>query len=70
MELRKEHTTLDSKFALLERVTSEFSINIEALKTHALTTDLHLESTLPLQTASIAFEIGLGSITKKQFGKF
>ena len=36
MELRKEHTTLDSKFALLERVTSEFSINIEAYKTHAL----------------------------------
>lgn len=47
-DLRMDHTALDKKFGLFERVSSEFSINIEALKTHALTTDLHLESTLPL----------------------
>lgn len=49
---------------------SEFNINIEALKTHALSTDLHLESTLPIQIASIAFDVGLGTIMKKQFPKY
>ena len=36
------------KIEIFERVMCEFNINIEALKTHALTTDLHFESTLPL----------------------
>ena len=49
---------------------SEFNLNIEALKTHCLATDLHLESTLPLQIASISFEVGLGAIMKKQFPKY
>jgi hypothetical protein len=39
---------LDRKFGVFEAVLSEFNINIEALKTHCLATDLHLESSLPL----------------------
>jgi hypothetical protein len=49
---------------------SEFNINIEALKTHCLATDLHLESALPLQIASIAFDVGIGAIMKKQYPKY
>ena len=40
------------------------------MKTHALSTDLHLESTMPLQIASIAFEVSIGTIMKKQYPKF
>ena len=36
------------KMFIFESVLSEFNIHIEALKTHCLATDLHLESTLPL----------------------
>ena len=74
LEGLKQHTAeltkQQNKFEVFERVVSEFNINIEALKTHALSTDLHLESSLPLQIASIAFEVGQGTIMKKQFPKF
>lgn len=46
--MNKNYIIMDKKFELFERVMSEFNLNIEALKTHALSTDLHLESTLPL----------------------
>ena len=36
------------KFDIFERIMVEFNLNIEALKTHALSTDLHLESSLPI----------------------
>ena len=39
---------MKNKFDFFERVSAEFHLNIEALKTHALTTDLHLESALPI----------------------
>ena len=68
--MKAEFTKQGQKFEIFERVSSEFMINIEALKTHALATDLHLESTMPLQIASIAFEVGIGAIIKKQYPKF
>ena len=46
--MNKNYIIMDKKFELFERVMCEFNLNIEALKTHALSTDLHLESTLPL----------------------
>lgn len=64
------HVNSQKRLEIYERIMSEFHLNIEALKTHSLSTDLHLESTLPLQIASISFQVGMGSITKKQFPKF
>lgn len=69
-ELRLTSDLQSRKFEVFERVMSEFQINIEALKTHALSTDLHFESSLPLQIASIAFDVGIGAIMKKQYPKF
>lgn len=62
---RADIEKFERKFTVFEAVTSEFNVNIEALKTHALSTDMHLESTLPIQVASIAFDVGLGTIMKK-----
>ena len=64
-DLRLDFVKQNKKFEIFERVASEFQINIEALKTHALSTDLHLESALPLQIASISYEVGIGAILKK-----
>ena len=69
-ELKAEFATQCKKFEIFEKVSSEFQINIEALKTHALATDLHLEATIPMQIASISFEVGIGAIMKKQYPKF
>ena len=46
--IKANHDNLVNKFGFFERVAAEFHLNIEALKTHALTTDLHLESSLPI----------------------
>ena len=46
--IRANADILKNKFDFFERVSTEFHLNIEALKTHALTTDLHLESALPI----------------------
>ena len=46
--LKGTQGTLDSKFGIYEKVLVEFNTNIDELKTHCLTTDLHLESSLPL----------------------
>ena len=45
--------------------------SIDALKRYALVTDLHLEAYLPLQTASIAFDVVRGvSQKEKAYTKF
>ena len=46
----------ESHFDILKQVTS----NIEALKSHALINDTHMEAFAPLQMAAIAFEVGKG----------
>ena len=51
---------LASKFETHFDVFNQVCENIEALKSHALLTDLHLEAFQPLQTAAIAFEVGKG----------
>ena len=47
-QIEKSYTLVDKKLNLFERIVSEHNINIEALKTFALSTDLHLEASLPL----------------------
>ena len=53
-----------------EHVLREFHTNIEQLKLHSLSTDLHLETSLPLQMASLAFDCVNPIVMKKQFPKF
>ena len=36
---------------------SEYAEHVEALKMYALVTDLHFEAYLPLQTATIAYDV-------------
>ena len=69
-EIKLDIDLQKKKFEIFERISSEFQINIEALKTHALSTDLHLESSLPIQIAAIAFDVSIGAIMKKQYPKF
>ena len=64
-DINVQHMNQMKRLEIYERIMSEFHLNIEAIKTHCLSTDLHLESTLPLQIAAISFEVGLGAIVKK-----
>ena len=61
---------VEGKFIHYEKIANEFNKHIEALKTHCLTTDLHLESTLPLQVASISYEVCSSLVKKKDYYKF
>ena len=61
---------VEEKFSKYEKIANEFNRHIEALKTHCLTTDLHLESTLPLQIASISYEVSSSLVKKKDYYKF
>ena len=61
---------VEDKFKSYEKIANEFNKHIEALKTHCLTTDLHLESALPLQVASISYEVCSSLVKKKDYYKF
>ena len=61
---------VEEKFGHYEKIANEFNKHIEALKTHCLTTDLHLESTLPLQIASISYEVSSSLVKKKDYYKY
>jgi hypothetical protein len=59
-----------SKFDVHHKVLKEASESIEALKTYALVTDLHLEAYQPLQIATIVYEIGRGGVEKSRQAKY
>ena len=62
------HETLSyeiaTKFEQHHDVMIQLSDHVEALKTYALVNDLHMEAYLPLQTATIAFEVGKGILPR------
>ena len=43
---------------------------VENLKTYTFINDLHMETYLPLQTATIAYEIGKGVVERKRADKY
>ena len=47
-------TKFEQQYEVLNRCTED----IEALKTYALVNDLHMETYLPIQSATIAYEVG------------
>ena len=61
---------LATKFEAQHNVLLDFAENIESLKTYALVTDLHLEAYLPMQIATIAFDVGKGIIQKNKAEKY
>ena len=69
-KVASEQVVQKDKFVKYEYVLREFHNNIEQLKLHSLSTDLHLESSLPLQIASLAFDVASPMVMKKQFPKF
>lgn len=58
------------KFESQHDLLLQFSEHIEALKSHSLSTDLHFEAYLPLQTATIAYEISKGIVANNRIEKF
>ena len=58
------------KIQIFQKLANEFHKNIEGLKTHSLVTDLHLEAYLPIQVASIAYDVSSGAVVKKNYPKF
>jgi hypothetical protein len=44
--------------------------NIDALKSHALINDIHLEAFAPMQIAAIAYEVGKGLTTRINAKKY
>ena len=55
-------TKLEAHRTVLNQVVD----SIEALKTYAIVTDLHLEAYQPLQIATIAYEVGRGIVKKNR----
>jgi hypothetical protein len=53
----------------VNRLMVEWQSHIDALKAHALLTDLHLESFLPFQIASISFELCHSFVKRKPQAK-
>jgi hypothetical protein len=70
--LRHETLTyeLAKKFESQHDILLQFAENIEAVKSHALTTDLHLEAYLPLQMATLCYDICKGIVSKANTPKF
>ena len=52
------------------KTSLDFFDKIEALQKYTLMNDLHLEAFLPLQTASIAFEVGKGLASKDKMHRY
>jgi hypothetical protein len=46
------------------------SESIESLKTYSILNDIHLEAYLPLQIATLSFEVGKGLIMHGKKGKY
>lgn len=44
--------------------------NIKCLKSHSTITDLHMETFIPMQTATIAYEVAKGLAPKKKIDRF
>jgi hypothetical protein len=51
-------------------VLFQFADNIEALKRYSVINDLHMSAYQPLQTAALAYEVGLGSVKKSKLEKY
>ena len=58
------------KFEVQHDVMTQHTDNIDALKTFAMVQDLHQEAYLPLQVATIAFEVSRGLASKDKVDKF
>ena len=56
---------LATKFDEQHHVLMEFVEQIESFKTYALVNDLHMEAYLPMQMASVAYQVGMG-LTKRE----
>jgi hypothetical protein len=65
--LRHETLTyeLAKKFESQHHILLQFAENIEAVKSHALMTDLHLEAYLPVQMAALCYDICKGLVSKQ-----
>ena len=61
---------LAHKFESQHEILLQFAAHIEALKSHCLMTDLHLEGYLPLQVASLSYDICKGLVSKNNAEKF
>lgn len=61
---------LAKKFESQHEILLQFAENIEAIKSHALMTDLHLEAYLPVQMASLTYEICKSLVSKENAPKF
>ena len=61
---------LAAKFEQQMKFMLKLTDNIESLKTSAMINDIHLEAYQPLQTASIAFEVGKCLVPPHKIDKF
>ena len=57
---------LATKFTEQHDTIIKLSETTESLKTYSIVNDLHLEAYLPLQMATIAFDVGKGLTSRKQ----
>ena len=61
---------LACKFIEHHEVIVKLSETMESLKTYTIVNDLHLEAYLPLQVATIAFDVGKGLAHKKDLERY
>ena len=53
-----------------KEVHTELARGIDAVKNYALMNDLHMESYLPLQIATVAVEVGMGAVLKDKLERY